>query len=138
MYSITPELKLVKLPIRFIHLILIITILPFSLFASNDNLSKSEEVNGYRLPPEPDEQLNNSTLLGIDSNGNGVRDDVERLIIIEEAKNPHFPKIQTAISLQYAWAWQKVIINPTLQNKKYLDKYFFCVTINLDFVKAKV
>jgi len=38
------------------------------------------EVNGHRLPPEPDPKVNNATLLGIDSNNNGVRDDVERWI----------------------------------------------------------
>lgn len=39
-------------------------------------------INGYKLPPEPDETLNNATLLGIDSNNNGVRDDVERKVIL--------------------------------------------------------
>ncbi len=39
-----------------------------------------KEINGHRLPPMPDETLNNSTLLGIDTNNNGVRDDVERWI----------------------------------------------------------
>ena len=38
------------------------------------------EVNGHRLPPEPDPAVNNSTLLGVDVNHNGVRDDVERWI----------------------------------------------------------
>ena len=37
-------------------------------------------VDGHLLPPEPDKALNDSTLLGIDSNNNGVRDDVERWI----------------------------------------------------------
>ena len=37
-------------------------------------------VDGHVLPPEPDKALNDSTLLGIDSNNNGVRDDVERWI----------------------------------------------------------
>jgi len=40
----------------------------------------SETINGHVLPPEPDPKINNSTLLGIDSNNNGVRDDVERWI----------------------------------------------------------
>ena len=40
-----------------------------------------EVINGYKLPPEPDETLNNSTLLGIDINEDGVRDDIERKII---------------------------------------------------------
>ena len=39
-----------------------------------------QEINGHRLPPEPNKALNNSTLLGIDVNKNGVRDDVERKI----------------------------------------------------------
>jgi len=38
------------------------------------------EINGHRLPFEPDPTLNNATLLGIDANSNGVRDDVERWI----------------------------------------------------------
>jgi len=37
-------------------------------------------VDGHVLPPEPDPVLNNATLLGIDVNNNGVRDDVERWI----------------------------------------------------------
>jgi len=37
-------------------------------------------VDGHVLPPEPDPVLNNVTLLGIDVNNNGVRDDVERWI----------------------------------------------------------
>jgi len=37
-------------------------------------------IKGYTLPPEPDPKINNSTLLGVDSNNNGVRDDVERWI----------------------------------------------------------
>ena len=40
-----------------------------------------EVINGYTLPPEPDPKINNSTLLGVDSNKNGIRDDVERWII---------------------------------------------------------
>ncbi|WP_324172615.1 hypothetical protein [Sulfurimonas sp.] len=40
-----------------------------------------KNINGYKLPPQPDETLNNSTLLGIDSNDNGVRDDVEIFIV---------------------------------------------------------
>ena len=34
----------------------------------------SETINGHTLPPEPDPKINNSTLLGIDSNNNGVRE----------------------------------------------------------------
>jgi hypothetical protein len=44
------------------------------------------EVNGHSLPPEPDSKVNNAALFGIDSNHNGVWDDVERWIIKIEKK----------------------------------------------------
>ena len=44
------------------------------------SLSIYWEVDGHRLPPEPDPAANNATLHGIDSNHDGVRDDVERYI----------------------------------------------------------
>jgi len=43
--------------------------------------AKPEVINGYTLPPEPDPKINNATLLGVDSNQNGIRDDVERWIV---------------------------------------------------------
>jgi hypothetical protein len=48
-------------------------------------------INGISVPPEPDPVANNATLAGIDSNNNGVRDDVE----IKMAKN-NLNKIKTA------------------------------------------
>ena len=46
------------------------------------SITYSETINGHTLPPEPDPKINNATLLGIDSNNNGVRDDVERAIYL--------------------------------------------------------
>ena len=37
-------------------------------------------INGYTVPVMPDETVNNSTLDGVDSDGNGVRDDIDRYI----------------------------------------------------------
>lgn len=47
---------------------------------ANVTACKNEVIGGHCLPPEPDQKINNATLLGIDSNNNGVRDDVERWI----------------------------------------------------------
>jgi hypothetical protein len=70
----------------------------------------SETINGHTLPPEPDPKINNSTLLGIDSNNNGVRDDVERWIFITyKDKHP----IYVDIALQAGRAWNKVLEDPT-------------------------
>lgn len=106
-------------------------IILFSVHATNDTLPSSNEtiqkvINGHTLPAEPNQVINNSTLLGIDANDNGVRDDVERLIIIEEAQNTEYPKIQMAIALQYAWSWQKMIESPTLETREYLEKSSAC------------
>jgi len=66
-------------------------------------------IHGHRLPPEPDPQLNNATLLGIDSNNNGVRDDVERWTILKYKDNH---PIVTLIGLQGARAAQIIIQEP--------------------------
>ena len=85
-----------------------------------------EVINGYKLPLEPNKALNDSTLLGIDSNKNGVRDDVEIYIIKRYATDPKYPKTKTAIALQYAWASQKILENPTMESKKYIDDALDC------------
>jgi len=71
---------------------------------------KEEVIHGHTLPPEPDPVINHSTLLGIDSNNNGVRDDVERWIYhTYQDKHP----IHVDIAMQGARGWQKVLKNPT-------------------------
>jgi len=84
-----------------------------------------EVINGYVLPPEPDPDLNNATLLGIDSNDNGIRDDVERFIVI---KYEDHHKIVTEIGFQGARAYQKILENPlnTAENHKALHDALDC------------
>ncbi len=67
-------------------------------------------IHGYTLPPEPDPAINNATLLGIDSNNNGVRDDVE-IWILKKYKDKH--PIYTEIAMQAGRAWQKVMEDPS-------------------------
>ena len=77
-----------------------------------------KEVNGYILPPEPDETLNNSTLLGIDVNNNGVRDDVERWIFLEMKIYNGYEKIEQAIAMQKAKATQMALADPANTDDK--------------------
>jgi len=65
-------------------------------------------VNGHTLPPEPDKATNDSTLLGIDVNDNGVRDDVERWIY-ERYKDEH--PIMIPLKMQLSRAHQKIIVD---------------------------
>ncbi|MCF6330876.1 MAG: hypothetical protein L3I99_04945 [Sulfurimonas sp.] len=76
-------------------------------------VEEPEIVNGYILPPEPDETLNNSTLLGVDSNNNGVRDDVERWIFLEMEIYNGYEKIEQVIAMQRGKAAQSALIDPT-------------------------
>lgn len=79
------------------------------------------EVNGHRLPPEPDPAVNNSTLLGIDSNNNGVRDDVERWIY-KRYKDEH--PIMIPLKMQEARAFRYIIQDPSEakeRDKEYIN-----------------
>ena len=69
----------------------------------------SETITVHTLPPEPDPKINNATLLGIDSNKNGVRDDVERWIY-EEYKDKH--PIYTDISMQASRGYKLILETP--------------------------
>ena len=91
-----------------------------------------EVVNGYALPPEPDKKLNDSTLLGIDFNNNGIRDDVERYIIQRYAQDSISPKTKTAIALQYAWASQKILENPILDSYEFEGNALACESYWMD------
>ncbi|MFA6396909.1 MAG: hypothetical protein WCW84_13175 [Sulfurimonas sp.] len=61
---------------------------------------------GYTLPPMPDATENSKTIAGIDSNTNGVRDDVEIYIYSNYSK----PEEQKAL-MQYANAKQLLLAN---------------------------
>ena len=75
------------------------------LFSSNEVLV----INGHTLPPEPDPKLNNATLLGIDVNKNGVRDDVERKIYLTFDK-----EIKRQYYMQEARHLQALLADPDL------------------------
>lgn len=83
------------------------------------------EVNGHRLPPQPDKAINDSTLLGIDINGNGVRDDVERWIY-EEYRDKH--PIHVDIAMQAGRAYKLVLETPERAKEIYpiLDARAWC------------
>ncbi len=72
------------------------------------NATGVEVINGHILPPEPDSKINNATLLGIDSNNNGVRDDVE-IWIFHTYKEP----IVQAVAMQNARAFQIILVDPS-------------------------
>ena len=82
-------------------------------------------INGYTLPPEPDPKINNATLLGVDVNNNGVRDDVERYLL-KKYKDHH--KIVSEIALQSGRAFQIILAHPenARETVKYDHAALFC------------
>lgn len=66
-----------------------------------------ESVDGKHLPPPPDPKEADATLVGIDANQNGIRDDVELAIF---KKYPSDIKLRAA-ELQYALALQMYLMD---------------------------
>lgn len=56
------------------------------IFPRNPNY-EAEVINGILVPPDPGEE-NNKTLLGIDANENGIRDDIDRFIAKTFSNSP--------------------------------------------------
>jgi hypothetical protein len=77
------------------------------------------------LPPQPDLKESDTTLEGIDTNSNGIRDDVERKIIKRYKHN----KLATALLLSGAKQYQAVLEQP-LSNaqeiRKEISRYINC------------
>lgn len=65
------------------------------------------DVRGDNMPPRPDKELADATLLGVDANNNYIRDDVEWAIF---DKYPNDIEVRAA-ELQYAMALQIFLTN---------------------------
>jgi len=109
--SFTPDkpLEVGFYEVKFSHLI---TQMPNIHMRINDIVYRfyvPKVINGFKLPPKPDKDKNDETLLGIDFNYNGIRDDVERWAIMHYSNDPKYPKTKTAMALQYAKASQYII-----------------------------
>lgn len=73
-----------------------------------------EMINGIPVPPEPDPVINNATLAGVDSNNNGVRDDVERMIGARSSSFDQFTNMLTT-----ARAYQVMLVADSLSQSAY-------------------
>jgi hypothetical protein len=67
--------------------------------------------DGYIPPSMPNERENNKDLLGVDSNNNGVRDDIE-IYIYDRFKDTKNYKVDREIAMQFARMSKELIQNP--------------------------
>lgn len=73
-------------------------------------------IKGIIVPPEPPIELNNQTIAGIDSDGNGVRDDVDRWIARASQDITEFKNLLT-----FGKIYQLMLTDPDLTQSKYDD-----------------
>jgi len=79
---------------------------------STDTAPKTEVINGITVPIEPDSAANASTVGGIDSNQNSVRDDVERSIAQQVANRVDFDK-----AITIAQTYQKAMVDTSITTR---------------------
>lgn len=80
--------------------------------SSMSEASAPEVINGITVPPEPDSTINAKTLAGVDSNSNGVRDDVERKLALAVKSNADY-----SAAIAYAKDYQSLITNALPANR---------------------
>lgn len=79
----------------------------------NTTGSNTQTINGIAVPPEPDSAQNNSTLAGIDTNNNGVRDDVERKIAASVTNQTQYNAKMTI-----AKTYQQILTSPSITGEE--------------------
>ena len=91
-------------------------------------------INRHTLPPMPDKRLNDATLLGIDSNNNGVRDDVE-IWIYETYKDKH--PIYIDIAMQAGRSYKKILEMPekAIEIDDEVTAPYYCLSYYKDYAK---
>lgn len=68
-------------------------------------------INGHAVPPMPDPKQNNATVAGVDSDNNGIRDDLDRYIAEHFGNDPIYEDV-----VIYEKAQTKAVLNPTKEN----------------------
>ena len=74
---------------------------------------------GPGIPPDPGRKATNGTLLGVDSDSDGVRDDVQRYIMALDVDHPFFKRGL----LQYAAAYQEMMGDKITEDNAYKGFY---------------
>ncbi len=91
--------------------------------AACSTYTRVDLVPGPGIPPDPGRWENNKTLLGIDSDNDGVRDDVQRYILALDIDHPFFKKALHEwakvyqVVLRESDMSEKTLINMGLWNK---------------------
>jgi hypothetical protein len=111
----------------------VLLVMTFTITYANSEkeVKQAEYMTGLdKVPPVPDEDENNATLLGIDSNKNGIRDDVE--IYIHKNFKGDDKYYERMLAFQYAWRLQYKLkfsrkdLELPMDHKKILSEHSNC------------
>ncbi len=91
------------------------------------NSGTATTINGIAVPPAPDVAANNATLAGVDSNGNGVRDDVERKVASDAVNQAQY---DARVSVAKEYQTILTTSDSTSQNINRLQKNIACGAVN--------
>lgn len=99
----------------------------FDAIASNPKpVDTRTAINGIKVPPMPDMVQNNRDVAGIDSDRNGIRDDVDRFIAEQFGNDPKMYQI----AARDAKAMQSVLVDPSRQNIDEFHTSMDCLTFH--------
>jgi len=79
-------------------------------YDKHTKIQKQIVIDGHELPLNPSRGYNNLTLLGVDVNHNGIRDDIEHYIFERYKEFDSYKKLR-AVALQYAYALQVILVD---------------------------
>ena len=71
-----------------------------------------ERINGVQVPPQPDMTANLATIVGVDSDANGIRDDIDRKLATDFGAVP----AQHTVAIAHARSLQKAIASISATN----------------------
>lgn len=86
--------------------------------------SQPELINGIAVPPVPEQSANDSTIAGVDSNSNGIRDDVERRLATEFGADP----VALPIARAHAQRLQSLLVSPSAATKSAYVEQSRCIS----------
>lgn len=93
-------------------ILIIFALLAICTNAIAEELTKEQIEKKFNLPPEPNPEVNNATVLGVDTNNNNIRDDIERLITLKYYENND----RLNLSLKYFELMHDLIISIKLKD----------------------
>lgn len=92
-----------------------------------ESYAQADTINGVTVPPQPEEKLNDSTKAGIDTDKNGIRDDIDRYIADEFGEDAN----QLKHARLYAQAEQKMIVTGTPESIDAYDIIYDCSPLKI-------